>query len=174
MKIYFTDDIRFDEEKVQKMRYKIECTCLSDIVYQSAVVYDPDYLHSNIKEDLQFLNIINSIPDVNDENYSSDSLHPWIIRLVINRRELYTRDISITHIIETLYDTFEDTIFIQSSSENYKDNPVLHVRFVKDVNVQEPNETEYLLDPKRFIESIEKEMMEGTLLAGTHSLFINL
>ena len=155
MRVYFTDSIRFCEESVRKMKYKIECTCLCHLVSEYKLVDD------HINSDKDFLDILNEIPD--QEKHTESHLYPCMLRLVISRKELYNRNISMTSIIETLYTTFEDTVYIQASSENYKENPIMYIRLVKDT-ITETDDV--VVDSRQFWESILSNLLDNIIIAG--------
>jgi len=151
MKIYFEDEVRFDYKKVQQLQYQIEHTCLKDVLHEFYLHYDVEF--NGTVPDLECA----FVPD--DEEYKSEDLYPWVLVLKLDRKKLYTRNISIHDITETLYDMFTDTIFIQSTSINYKDVPLVYIRFVKDYS--RSNESD--MDTFTFLQSIVHSIVDITI-----------
>lgn len=64
MKIYLLPEFKQNEEAAYKFGGKIEHTTLSHIVRSSAIYYDPDPLHTIVREDEELLALYNDVaPD---------------------------------------------------------------------------------------------------------------
>ena len=83
VKVYLTDDYKYDKNKSQYAKNKLEYTLLRDIVHNCNIYYDP--LHNEdtsiIDEDnglLQMYRLFNDVAEVDEHS-------PWIIRFTFNR-----------------------------------------------------------------------------------------
>lgn len=127
MVVYFDENIRFDRDKVQDLQYSIQHTCLKDVTEACSIIYDPDINNSCLTSDRYFLDVLNSIP--NDDLV--DNLHPWVIKLILSRKELFKRNLYIREIVQVVEDLFDSDVFIQSSHEICPEL-VIHIRFIRE------------------------------------------
>jgi len=86
LKIYLKDEYKYDKNKAQYAKNRLEHSLLKDIVTNCSIYYDPNHNQdiSIIEEDTELLRFYRIFNDMDEEYTSSDHL-PWIIRFKFNR-----------------------------------------------------------------------------------------
>ena len=86
LSIHLNDDYKYDKNKSQYAKNRLEYTLLKDIVTNCSIYYDPQHNEdiSMIEEDNKLLRMYRIFNDM-DEEYSSNDHLPWIIRFTFNR-----------------------------------------------------------------------------------------
>ena len=94
VKIYLSDEYKYDKNKAQYARNRLEYTLLRDIVTNCSIYYDPQHNQdiSTIEEDSELLRFYRIFNDM-DEEYSSGDHLPWIIRFTFNRNTMIEQGI---------------------------------------------------------------------------------
>jgi len=149
MKIYMTEEFKYNEEKVLQFANMIENTVFKDIIRCTEIYFERDYnkkdsIHNKDKMDSNPKNIF--FVNTSNKNVSLKSL-PWIFRFIIDKESLLDKNISLLTIksqfVKFWQTTFVDTkgfkkkekeivnlinnICILSNSES-TDEPTIHIR----------------------------------------------
>lgn len=162
MTIYLQENIRFSKKDAYIIKTQIEHTLLISLVETTEIIYDPDYINSIVEKDRIWLNIQTQIPD--EDMPTAENLYPWLLRIIINRKMLLEKDISMKNISDKIYETLGDDIFEMHSDDNSKEL-VFHLRMFKDEENLE-NETQEPLSGNVFFEINMIDILNSVSICG--------
>ena len=89
--VYLNDDFKFDKNKAQYAKNKLEYTLLKDIISSNSIYYDPLINEGStiLEEDVGLLDMYNVFNDLNQEQ-GEDHI-PWIIRFSFDKEVMIER-----------------------------------------------------------------------------------
>jgi len=94
LQIHLNNEYKYDKNKAQYVKNKLEYTLLKDIVTNCSIYYDP--LHNQdisvVKGDTELLRFYHIFNEMDDQYDSTDHL-PWIIRFTFNRNTMIEQGI---------------------------------------------------------------------------------
>ena len=149
MKIYLTDEFKYNEDKAKLLSNVIENTMISNITLGTEIYFEPDHTMKNSihSKDSMSDNVKNMFfVSSSNKNVSIKSL-PWLFRFIINREMLLNKNITLldikTQFIKMWNETYTElkgfkkkerdiinlvsNICILSNSDN-DPTPVVHIR----------------------------------------------
>jgi DNA-directed RNA polymerase II subunit RPB1 len=125
--IFLKEDEEEYVENVQKIKYKLEYTCLKDVCETVSICFDPNRTVTLIDEDTEILNkyfmfekLMNNVNGVDDDE-DNDSHSKWIIRLELSKIEMLEKSISMDDIhfaIKTSIKQDVECIYSDFNSDN--------------------------------------------------------
>ena len=133
--IYFNDYDKYDQNKVKNYINQLEHTKLREIVESCEICFDPDNLESLIKEDSDIMNEYKEFESLLDEcgaTYDeSKDKSKWIMRLSMNKVEMFDKDLTMEDIHYALVNSFN---YISCMYNDYNsDKLVFRLRINKNV-----------------------------------------
>ena len=96
LKIYLDPEMEWNEQKVVAQGGKFEHTLLKNVVADWQLFYDPDPKRTIIKADEDLVALYSDLGNVNEEE--SDRYGPYVIRLVLDRQKLITKDLKLSEL----------------------------------------------------------------------------
>lgn len=98
MTIYLKDNSKKNAELIKK---EYEYTKLIDIIEKSEIIFEGK--KNSKEEDIEFLNIYSEFRDIFGYNkYETESLSPWVLRLVFDKEILMAKNITMLDIQDTI------------------------------------------------------------------------
>ena len=161
MTVYLQEHLRFNKTLAERFRAKLEHTTLDNVLIESTIHYDPDFINSTLIQDRYFLDIIHGIPDPDLPNIND--LEPWVLRLTFNREKLIEKDLSIDIIATKILDIFQDLVYITYSDNNCA-TLVMHIRLFTDPLHQ--NEENNNIQGNEFLEYFTTDLFENLTISG--------
>ena len=159
MSVYLSEDLRFSHNAAKKIRSGIEHTTLKDLLQCIEVIYDADYTNSSIAEDRCFMDLQTQIP--NEDAPLPDAVHPWVLRLTVDRTLLIDKNLSMQSIVTKIEDVFDDLIHIIHSDDN-AEKLVIQIRLLKDESVEQQEQ----LSGDEFWVIVQYEMLSTVTVCG--------
>ena len=159
MTIYLEEPYKSDKTLAHEVKARLEHTTLQHLVKTTKIYYDPDFTNTVVKEDVEWLKILNDIPD--PDLPVPSSLHPWVLRYTFDRKELAARDLMMDDLVDKIDEIFKTDIFTQHASDN-NEELVLHVRVYKDDDEESANEQSC----EQFLQTFKEEILCAVTVCG--------
>uniref|UniRef100_A0A6C0KWZ7 DNA-directed RNA polymerase n=1 Tax=viral metagenome TaxID=1070528 RepID=A0A6C0KWZ7_9ZZZZ len=125
--------VQDSKERSMKIMKQIEITCLSDILDNTEIYWDPpgnNGLHTGLTEDNAILDIYRAFSNIECQKNRSQS--PWVLRMKLNKIKMYRIGITMLDIytkINTMYNQSIDCIFSDDNAEEL----IFRIRLTKEV-----------------------------------------
>ena len=103
------------EKAVLAFTNSLERTHLEDVVRNTDVIWDPELLRTDIKEDVEIVE--DSAPFYEDEE-DSKAYSRWVVRLELSKLKLLIKNYSAEHVIDALQAFVGDKAYVIGSSSN--------------------------------------------------------
>ena len=101
--IYLQDNVRFNKEKVEKVKNSIEQTKVGEILKSDPAFYlEPtNKLDNVLEEDREFMKFYEVFSEL-DKSFQQIPKNPWVIRMEFDRKEMIYRNISMADVHQAL------------------------------------------------------------------------
>jgi len=123
--IYMKPEFRHNKEKARELVQDLELTLLRSITNKVAIYWDPTDEDTVIAEDRDLLNFYNDIEPKGDK-----ALSKWLLRLELNREEMFNKNISmadVVFVIKMMYENDVNTVY----SDYNADKLVMRIRITE-------------------------------------------
>ncbi|KAI8819799.1 hypothetical protein BJ741DRAFT_715851 [Chytriomyces cf. hyalinus JEL632] len=100
MTVYLDKSVAQNKVAAETLRARLKHTTLGDITQVSEIHNDPDCLHSTVTADKIWMDVLAKIPD--PDRVSPTALAPWVVRLVLDRDSLNSRDLGVRDIVQKI------------------------------------------------------------------------
>ncbi|KAJ2725253.1 DNA-directed RNA polymerase II core subunit rpo21 [Coemansia sp. Benny D115] len=161
LSVYLTEGVSTNLERVKDVQVAIEYTTLADVTAATEIWYDPDVTDTIIDEDRDFVQMFYEIPD---SRYPIEATSPWLLRLILNRKKVLDKKLSVNEIVEKITEMFNTDILCFGSDDN-AENMVIRCRIVNTDFKSEDGEGG-LSEEDVFLKNVEMEMLNRVVLRG--------
>jgi len=123
--IYMKPEYRHNKEKARELVQDLELTLLRNITNKVAIYWDPTDEDTVIAEDRNLLEFYNDI-----ESKGEKALSKWLLRLELNREEMFNKNISmadVVFVIKMMYDDDVNTVY----SDYNADKLIMRIRITE-------------------------------------------
>jgi DNA-directed RNA polymerase II subunit RPB1 len=123
--IYMKPEYRHNKEKARELVQDLELTLLRNITNKVAIYWDPTDEDTVIAEDRDLLEFYNDI-----ESKGEKALSKWLLRLELNREEMFNKNISmadVVFVIKMMYDDNVNTVY----SDYNADKLIMRIRITE-------------------------------------------
>ena len=158
-------DARGNQMAAKLLRSRIELTTLRSLTHAVELYYDPEIKATLIEQDEDMVESY-YVFDQEDDNIAAQS--KWLLRIVLDRKKLLDRDITISEVANTIKEEFKPNLAVIFSDEN-ADEQVIRVRFIWDGNLQKDEEDEDERD-ERWMRKLEKHLLDDVTLRGVRGI----
>ncbi|KAF2637425.1 putative DNA-dependent RNA polymerase II largest subunit [Massarina eburnea CBS 473.64] len=152
-------------KNAKALRSAVEHTTLRSLTHSVELYYDPDIQSTLIEADADMVESYFIIPE---ENVDISSQSKWLLRIILERKHLLDKNISITEVAAKIKQEFAPNIAIIFSDENAEEQ-VLRVRFVWDHNLKQEEEEDDERD-ERWMRKLEKHLLDDVSLRGVRGI----
>ena len=115
--IYLKPEYRNNKEKAREVVQDLELTILRNITNKVAIYWDENKEDTVVEEDKELLRFYNKFEelfkDEEDQKWSK-----WLLRLELNREEMFNRNISIQEVVTVINQQFNNSINVVYSDYN--------------------------------------------------------
>jgi DNA-directed RNA polymerase beta' subunit len=120
--IYLKDEYRQSKEKAREVVQDLELTLLRNITTKVAIYWDPTDDASVVDEDRKLLEFYKLFEQgmLEDNEISADSFSPYILRIELNREEMFNKNISIQDVVSVIKAQFADINIVYSDYNSSK------------------------------------------------------
>lgn len=159
------EDASGDQQAAKRLRSRIELTTLRSLTHAVELYYDPQVKETLIEADEDMVESYFVFGE-GDENLEAQS--KWLLRIVLDRKKLLDRDISISEVANTIKEEFKPNLAVIFSDEN-ADEQIIRVRFIWDGNLQKDEDDEDERD-ERWMRKLEKHLLDDVTLRGVRGI----
>ncbi|KAF2713632.1 beta and beta-prime subunits of DNA dependent RNA-polymerase [Pleomassaria siparia CBS 279.74] len=163
--IVHQEDYNGTQRQAKLLRSQIEHTTLRSLAKKVELWYDPDIHNTVVKEDEDMVESYFIIPE---DDVDTEQQSKWLLRILLDRKKLLDKDISITEVASRIKDDFAPNVAIIFSDENAEEQ-VLRVRFIWDSNLKQEDEDEDDRD-ERWMRKLEKHLLDDVTLRGVRGI----
>ncbi|CAI6339744.1 unnamed protein product [Periconia digitata] len=147
------------------LRSRIEHTTLRSLTHSVELYFDPDIQSTLIEEDADMVESYFIIPE---ENIDTSQQSKWLLRIILERKQLLDKNITITEVAAKIKAEFAPNIAIIFSDENAEEQ-VLRVRFVWDHHLKSEEDEDDERD-ERWMRKLEKHLLDDVSLRGIRGI----
>ncbi|KAF1954657.1 beta and beta-prime subunits of DNA dependent RNA-polymerase [Byssothecium circinans] len=151
--------------KAKALRSAVEHTTLRSLTHSVELYYDPDIQSTLIEADADMVESYFIIPE---ENVDISSQSKWLLRIILERKHLLDKNITITEVAAKIKQEFHPNIAIIFSDENAEEQ-VLRVRFVWDHHLKQEDDEDDERD-ERWMRKLEKHLLDDVSLRGVRGI----
>jgi DNA-directed RNA polymerase II subunit RPB1 len=151
--------------KAKDLRSAVEHTTLRSLTHSVELYYDPDIQSTLIEADADMVESYFIIPE---ENVDTAAQSKWLLRIILERKHLLDKNISITEVAAKIKQEFQPNIAIIFSDENAEEQ-VLRVRFIWDHNLKQEDDDDAERD-ERWMRKLEKHLLDTVTLRGVKGI----
>ncbi|KAF2493947.1 DNA-directed RNA polymerase II largest subunit [Lophium mytilinum] len=153
------------QQQAKVLRSRIEHTTLRSLAHSCELYYDPDIQSTVVEEDEDMVDSYFMIPE---DNTDYDRQSKWLLRIILDRRKLLDKSISIAEVAATVKADFAPNMAVIFSDDN-ADSQVLRVRFIYDT-VFKGNEDEEEDRDERWMRKLEMHLLDEVSLRGVKGI----
>lgn len=127
--IQMKEQFKESKDKARELCQELELTLLRHITDKVAIYWDPRDDATLIDEDKKLINFFRMF-ERTDTQGSQDNMSKWILRLNLNKEEMFNRNISMTEAIKVIKAAHPDASVIYSDYNS--DNLIMRIRLTVD------------------------------------------
>jgi len=154
--IYLKPEYRKNKDKAREVVQDLELTVLRNITDKVAIYWDENDDKTVVQEDLQLMSFYRQFEmDTQSANWSK-----WMLRLELNREEMFNRNISIQEVVSVIKVQFNNDINVVYSDYN-SDNLVMRIRLPN-----RDNDTASNLDEFTNLKKFQNKLLNSIVIRG--------
>jgi hypothetical protein len=154
--IYLKPEYRKNKDKAREVVQDLELTVLRNITDKVAIYWDENDERTVVQEDLQLMSFYRQFEmDTQSANWSK-----WMLRLELNREEMFNRNISIQEVVSVIKVQFNNDINVVYSDYN-SDNLVMRIRLPN-----RDNDTASNLDEFTNLKKFQNKLLNSIVIRG--------
>ena len=171
MTVYLKDDIRFDRDRADKLKYELQFTTMKDIVEKTEILYETSELDVKTEEDeyINTFNIFNEILNVEVPKNLQTTLSKWTLKIIFNKEAMMNRNLTMNDVEESiLYNASSDEYITTRFSDNNAGILVLKLKITELDDVE--NNIQFLNDVEKHILTLRLRGIAGIRKVGIEQL----
>ena len=154
--IYLKPEYRKNKDKAREVVQDLELTVLRNITDKVAIYWDENDKKTVVQEDLQLMAFYHQFEvETQSANWSK-----WMLRLELNREEMFNRNISIQEVVSVIKVQFNNDINVVYSDYN-SDNLVMRIRLPN-----RDNDTASNLDEFTNLKKFQNKLLNSIVIRG--------
>jgi DNA-directed RNA polymerase II subunit RPB1 len=154
--IYLKPEYRKNKDKAREVVQDLELTVLRNITDKVAIYWDENDDKTVVQEDVQLMSFYRQFEmDTQSANWSK-----WMLRLELNREEMFNRNISIQEVVSVIKVQFNNDINVVYSDYN-SDNLVMRIRLPN-----RDNDTASNLDEFTNLKKFQNKLLNSIVIRG--------
>ncbi len=176
--IFLKDDEEEFVENAQKIKYKLEYTCLKDICETVSICFDPKRKTTLIDEDTEILhkyfmfekmiNEANETDTNEDEDEENKKYSRWIIRLEMSKIEMLEKSISMDDIHFAIKSSIKQDVECIYSDFN-SDNLIFRIRLVASLMKNKQKSLDQT-DEIYMLKNLQENLLNNIVLRGIKNI----
>ena len=163
MKVFQLEQDRLDQERCKALRSKIEHTSLRSVTDETEIYYDPDIQSTVIEADRDMVESYFIIPE--DSPESIDAQSKWLLRVVLGRRQLLDKGLTVTDVAHRIKEIFGQDIAVIFSDDN-ADEQVVRVRMLTGNRDMKDDDEGGDAEEEDTLKRLEGHMLDTVILRG--------
>ena len=163
--IYLKPEHRANKEKAREVVQDLELTLLRNITEKVAIYWDEKDDFTVVDEDRELLEFYRLFERnlMVDEHLDEDTLSKWMLRLELNREEMFNRNISIQEVVSVIKAQFGTDVSVIYSDYNSQ-KLVMRIRLVD--NGKKTKETAEQLDEFTNLKKFQNKLLNSIVIRG--------
>ena len=154
--IYLKPEYRQNKDKAREVVQDLELTVLRNITDKVAIYWDEKDEKTVVKEDIPLMNFYRQFEiETQSANWSK-----WMLRLELNREEMFNRNISIQEVVSVIKAQFNNDINVVYSDYN-SDNLIMRIRLPN-----RDNDTASNLDEFTNLKKFQNKLLNSIVIRG--------
>ena len=162
MKVYQLQEDKLSQEKCKELRSSIEYTSLRSVTDETEIYYDPDITSTVIEADRDMVESYFIIPEDNTEPIESQG--KWVLRLVLGRRQLLDKGLSVSYVANAIKREFPGSVAVVFSDDNAEEQ-VVRIRLI-DGDSKDEQDEEGEAAPADMMKNFESWVLDRVALRG--------
>jgi DNA-directed RNA polymerase beta' subunit len=158
--IYLKPEYKESKEKAREVIQDLELTLLRNITKKVAIYWDPTDEATLIEEDKELLDFYKIFE--NGLEVSSKIQSKWILRLELNREEMFNKNISMADVAYVIKSKFDNTNLVYSDYNSKN----LIVRIRLDISKIKDDSTHSELDDFNVLKKFQNNLLNNTIVRG--------
>ena len=163
MRVFQTDDLRLSQDECKQLRSRIEHTSLRSVTDETEIYYDPEIQSTVIEADHDMVESYFIIPE--DSQESLDSQSKWLLRLVLGRRQLLDKGLTVTDVAHRIKEVYGQDVAVVFSDDN-ADEQVVRVRMCTNLGEKGDERGEEDKEEEDTLKRLEQHMLDTVVLRG--------
>jgi DNA-directed RNA polymerase II subunit RPB1 len=162
--IYLKPEYRSNKEKAREVVQDLELTVLRNITDKVAIYWDEKDETTSVEEDKELMKFYAMFEQglMNDEQLDETSLSKWVLRMELNREEMFNRNISMQEVVAVIKAQFgADEINVVYSDYN-SDRLVMRVR----LPIKKGNDTASQIDDFTNLKKFQNKLLNSIVIRG--------
>lgn len=163
--IYLKPEYRDNKDKAREVVQDLELTLLRNITDKVAIYWDEKDDHTVVEEDRELIHFYRLFEQglMMETDMSEDSLSKWMLRLELNREEMFNRNISIQEVVSVIKAQFGSDVNVIYSDYNSQ-NLVMRIR-LSESNKKTKDTTEQL-DEFTNLKKFQNKLLNSIVIRG--------
>jgi DNA-directed RNA polymerase II subunit RPB1 len=161
--IYLKPEYRQNKEKAREVVQDLELTLLRNITDKVAIYWDPTDEATVVDEDKNLIAFYRMLEDsIMSESSSPDTqiMSKWILRLELNREEMFNKNISMADVAFVIKNIYSDTQIVYNDYNS--DNLVMRIRLPEEKQTTTASE----LDDYTVLKKFQNKLLNNTVIRG--------
>ena len=170
--VFLKPEFSKTQDAAKQVLNKMEYATLKDITLRTEIYYDPDPAHTVVEEDREFVQYYFEIPD---EDFDVSKVSPWMLRLVLDRKNKEDKGLTNSEIAEMINNEFSGDLKCIFNNDN-SPTLVLQVRVLdpdraadKDMDGAQ-EDTNSGEDDELFLKRVEQTLLTEMPLRGIEKI----
>ena len=149
--IYLKPEYRNNKDKAREVVQDLELTVLRNITDKVAIYWDEKDEETIVKEDKELMKFFKEFEAgiMTDTKQPEQEKSKWVLRVELNREEMFNRNISIQDVVYVIKSQFNNEIDIVYSDYN-SDNLVMRIRVPENKDKDTASQMDNLTNLKKF------------------------
>jgi DNA-directed RNA polymerase beta' subunit len=158
--IYLKPEFRQSKEKAREVVQDLELTLLRSITLKVAIYWDPSDEASTIDEDRKLLEFYRMFEESIAEESKFKTLSKWILRLELNREEMFNKNISMSDVAFVIKSQYLDSQIVYNDYNS--DKLIMRIRLPMDRD----SSTATQLDDYTVLKKFQNKLLNNTVIRG--------
>ena len=166
--IYMKPEYRNNKEKAREVVQDLELTVLRNITDKVAIYWDEKDETTVVEEDQELMKFYQLFEKglLEDGDVQAETLSKWVLRLELNREEMFNRNISIQEVVSVIKIQFssEDINVVYSDYNSSK--LVMRIRIPNKYDSKADNDTSSQLDDFTNLKKFQNRLLNSIVIRG--------
>ena len=157
--IYLKPEYRQSKEKASEVVQDLELTLLRNITQKVAIFWDPTDEASVVEDDREIIKFFRLFEESDTE--SAKTMSKWILRLELNREEMFNKNISMADVAFVIKNQYIDSQIIYNDYNS--DRLVMRIRLTTE---DDNKSTAVKLDDFTVLKKFQNKLLNNTVIRG--------
>lgn len=163
MKVYQLENDRLSQDSCKQLRSRIEHTSLRNVTDETEIYYDPDPQSTVIEQDIDMVEAYWIVPE--DNGPAPEDQSRWLLRIVLGRRQLLDKGLSVSDVTSTIKQVFGHDIVVMCSDDN-ADEQIVRVRMLNGGRGNDKDDDGNDVEEEDTLKRLEVHMLDTVVLRG--------